>query len=145
MSVGVSSVEKDALQYFVTKDIPASQLKSTSRAETLAPLPPVCRTLRRPFTKPERGSASPATQATSCTVTPPSPASPDTRRSGIALHLPAEVNSALFLLTVVTYRTSNRLFFVAVVNAKTYLVCKCNTMHHYTTVQILTKLQLCLL
>ena len=72
---------------------PSSQLRSTSRAGTPAPPPPACRALKRPFTRRGKRWPSPATLATSCRVRPASTASPDTRPSGTAPPLPAEVNN----------------------------------------------------
>lgn len=67
------------------------QLRSTSLAETPVQLPPASRALKRPFIKRVRFLRSPALQATSCGVVPPSIVSPDTRHSGTALLLSAEV------------------------------------------------------
>lgn len=69
------------------------QLRSTSRAGTLAPPPPACRTPRRPFTKQGRCWPSPVTLATSCRERPPFTVSLGTLRSGITPPLPAEVRA----------------------------------------------------
>lgn len=71
------------------------QLRSMNPAETLVLRPPVYRALKKPFTKRERRSASPATQGTSCWARPPSTASLDTHHCGIALHLHVEVNTQI--------------------------------------------------
>lgn len=70
---------------------PVSQLRSTSRAGTLVLPPLVCKALKKPFTKQERCSPSPATQAMSCKVKLPSTVSLDTHHNGTALLLPAKV------------------------------------------------------
>lgn len=70
------------------------QLRSMSRAETLVQPPPVCRTLKRPFTKQEKRWPSPVTLATSCRVRPPSTVFLGTLHSGIVLLLPAEVRAS---------------------------------------------------
>lgn len=105
-----ASVSADQKETFFcdTRHCPASQLKSTSRAGTPALPPLVCRALKKPSTKLERHSPSPATQATSCRVKPPSTVSLDTRHSGTALLLPAKVNHT---------------------HTKTFSVCSCPNMH----------------
>lgn len=145
MSVSVFMLKKRPNDISVMHDtVPIRQLKSTSHAGTLAQPPPVCRTLKRPFTKQEKRWLSPATPATSCRVKPPSTVSLGIHHSGITLLPPAEVNQANGL-HIWKYNANQTIFYIFALFANTKTICfVCFALCYTTLVQILINLQLCL-